>query len=483
MNDDNPPSTEAPRPNASSRLRHPLVVGFIGLSLISLGAVVAVTQKNELGAVTIAAGADRAITQGTDSLVAHNSPTIARKPDDPDKLIVVDKIDRPSFSAALHVSDDGGDSWSELDFPTPPGEDRPYAPDVAWAKDGTVYLTFVTLAGRGNNPEAAWLTTSNDGGGTWTPPHRILGPWAFQLRLALDPASGDLYLTWLQADRESVGTLSFVQTGLPIVAAHSEDGGETWSDPVRVSSPRRERVGAATPAVGPGGDLYILYYDFKGDRFDWENLEGAVYGGTFELVLARSEPGRLEFAEHIVTPQVTPHERFLVYLPKFPSLTVDSSSGDLYATWSEGGDGGADVVIGRSDDSGTTWSRPVSIHDTSGGDEYMPQAAVAPNGRIDVVYLKRSLEGKEERIAAYLATSFDRARTWSNVVLSTEAFSADIGPEGPETETLGRADQATRVALASTNNESFAAWTDARNGTVVTGRLDIYFARVDFSAD
>jgi hypothetical protein len=467
----------------SSRIRHPLVIGILGIGLISLGAALALTRDREPASLTVAAGADVPVTEEVHSLEAHNSPTIAQNPEDPDRLIIADKIDRPGFSAALHVSDDGGGSWSEVEFPTPPEEDRPYAPDLAWGPDGTVYLTFVTLTGRGNNPEAAWLTTSADGGGTWSEPRRVLGPWTFQLRVAADPANGRLYLTWLQADRESVGTLSFVETGLPILAASSEDGGETWSEPVRVNPTERERVGAAVPVVGPDGDLNVLYYDFKDDRFDWENLEGGVYQGTFELVLARSEPGRLEFDHHVVAPDITPFERFLVYLPKFPSLVIASSTGDLYASWSDGEGGDADVLVSRSEDSGMTWSEPVAVHDQSDGDQYMAKLAIAPNGRIDVVYLNRTDHDGEEAVAAYFATTFDGARTWSSIVLSTDAFSAAVGPEGPETEALGRADQATRAALVSNDGESFAAWTDARNGTLVTGRLDIYFARVEFSAE
>nr|MBA2725045.1 exo-alpha-sialidase [Actinomycetota bacterium] len=405
---------------------------------------------------------------------AHNSPTIAVNPDDEDVLVVVDKIDRPSFAAAIHRSEDGGESWSEAPFPIPSGEDRPYAPDLVWGAD-KLYLSFVTLTGRGNNPEAIWLSTSDDAGVTWNSPQQVFDrSYAFQVRMASD-TSGRLYLTWLQGAEETTGTLSFTAAGLPIVAAFSDDEGESWSEPVQVSSSERERVGAAVPVAGSEGDLYVLFFDYKDDRFDWENLEGDVYAGTFELVLAHGDVEGGAFEESVVEAGVVPYERFLVYLPKFPSLAMDPSSSVLYAGWSDARDGDPDVFVRRSEDGGATWSEPVRIHESSPRAQYLATLD-AVSGRLDALYLDRRADPADRLTAAFFASSTDEGRTWSDLEVASESFNSRLGPEGIP----GQPDQGTRVGLASTETAAFAVWTDARRSSKLTGTLDIFFAKVAF---
>ena len=75
------------------------------------------------------------------------------------------------------------------------------APDAVFDSDGTLYVSYVTLKGRANSPDAVWLTRSSDGGKTLTDPVETpLPPRSFQLRLTADPAKPRrIYLTWLEA--------------------------------------------------------------------------------------------------------------------------------------------------------------------------------------------------------------------------------------------------------------------------------------------
>lgn len=459
-------------------MRKIFVVAAVGAAAaVAIGAAVLVDRDGSTRKLRLVSGSDGPVTSDPQSLDAHNSPTIAQNPRDPASLVVANKIDRPLFNAAVHVSPDGGGTWSSVSFPTPAGEDRPYAPDLAWAPDGTLYMSFVTLRGSGNNPGAVWITSSDDAGETWTTPRRILGSYAFQVRMSVDHQDGDLFLTWLQASDDAVGTLSFVGTGLPIMASRSTDGGATWSTPVRVNSPERERVGAAVSATSDNGELYVLYVDFKDDRFDWENLEGDVYAGTFELVLARGNDSGTEFTESIVEAQVVPYERFLVYLPKFPSLVV-APEGDIYVSWADGRNGDADVFLRSSGDGGVSWSPPVVVGDESGAeDQELPQVGVGPDGRVDVAYLSRG-RSPRRRTAVFFATSADSGGTWREVELTSERFRGDLGPEGAP----GEVDQGTQIGLVSAADRAVAVWTDARRGSPVTGRLDIFVSSAEFRA-
>ena len=133
--------------------------GVLGISLVLLGVGAVALSGSYDGApgVTLI-GSDAAVNVGANrprDSREHNSPTLARNPARPGNLAVSSRIDTPFFACALHVSSDGGRSWSQRPIPAPKGEEaKCFAPDVALSADGTLYLSFVTLKGRGNVPNA-----------------------------------------------------------------------------------------------------------------------------------------------------------------------------------------------------------------------------------------------------------------------------------------------------------------------------------------
>jgi len=474
-NTDDAISSSGPRRSLPRLL---LALAVLGVLLLAAGGVLVLTRDGGSPDVTIAAGDDALVTTTSNLIEAHNSPSLAVSPSDPRTVVVADKVDRPRFKAALSVSRDGGGSWQPLAFPTPAGQDRPYAPTLLWTGDGVLHLSFVTLAGSGNSPGAGWLTSSKDAGTTWSTPQQVLGDFAFQVRMAADPSGTTLYLTWLQADKESTAAqLSFNRTGLPVMAARSTDGGASWGSPQRVSPESRARVGAAVPQVLKDGSLGVLYYDFGGDRLDFENLEGDVYDGTFSLVLARGTGDLGRFSESVVDSAIRPGERFLVYLPTFPSLAVDRRSGAVYAAWADARHGDRDVLMRRSPNGRGGWSKVRQVNPPSTQDQYLPAISVAPTGRVDVAYLDRRDDDKNVLTAAAYAVSADEGSSWLSLTLSRQLFSSKVGP-GSE---LNRADQGTRLDLVSSANGALVAWTDARRGTTDTDKLDIYAAPVRIS--
>ena len=451
--------------------------------MAALGAaLIARAGDDRAEGVTVAAGRDRAVNGNGVSVEAHNSPTVVQSPGDGRRLVVANKVDRPDFDAALHVSNDGGESWTDVAFPTPGRARRPYAPDLAWSSDGPLFMAFVTLVGKGHSPGAVWITSSADAGRTWARPRRVLGPHAFQVRLAVDPRGGSLYMTWLQASEDAISCVNcFAETGLPILAASSTDGGASWSKPARVSSPRRARVGAPVPAVARSGELYVLYYDFKGDRFLWQDLKGARYRGTYELVLSRGGRRAGGFREAVVEPRVAPEGDFLVYLPRFPSLALGPDGDTVYAAWADARSGTSDVYVRRSDDGGRSWTGPTRVNPSLRNDQYLPRMSLAPGGRVDLVYLDRRDDPSNRLTAAYFATSYDEGGTWSAIALSERLFDSTVGPHyflrGREQR---QADQGTRLGLTSARKAAYAVWTDARRGRLTSGKLDVYFSRVRF---
>lgn len=461
---------------------------ILGVALVAAGAGAWLLGQPSDSSTARVLGKNRPVNVGATEardISANNSPALARNPIDPANLVVANRIDLPSFSCALNVSFNGGGTWEPVKVPFPAGEEDPprcYAPDAGYAPDGTLHLSFVTLKGLGNVPNAVWTVSSRDGGRTLSTPVKAAGPLAFQVQLTTDTTQANrLYLTWLQA--EATGSLLFPETGYPIVNATSIDGGATWSAPVRVSPPSRERVVAPSPALGRSGELYVLYLDLMDDRLDYagahEGRGGDPYDGVWSLVLARSTDGGATWQEALVDDQVRPTERFIVFLPPTPSLAVDPESGQLYVGFTDGRRGDADVHLWTSSDGGQTFSPPVRVNDTperDGTSQYLPRLDVAAGGRVDVLYFDRREDQTNIFNEVSLQSSFDRGRTFTRrVKVSDRAFDSRIG-QGIE---RNLPDLGSRLALVSTARRALAVWPDTRAGNQLTGKQDLASAVVD----
>ncbi len=416
---------------------------------------------------------------------AHNSPSLARNPREDGNLVVADRIDTPRFSCAVHVSVNGGSSWQQKNVPAPEGENLCYAPDVAFDADGKLYLSFVTLRGRANAPNAAWLATSTDKGATFSDPVKVLRQkLPFQVRLATDPKEpGRLYVTWLQASE--VGLFRFPEPGNPINAMRSDDGGKTWETPTRVSGSDRTRVVAPSPVVGPDGDLNVVYLDLRDDSLDYEGahqgMGGTPYDGTWQLVHARSSDEGSTFDEAVVEDRLVPSERFIVFTPPFPSVAVDQDSGSLYAAFHDQRLGDADAWMWSLPEGGDGWQGPTRINDTPERDktsQYLPKIGVAPDGRVDAVYYDRRADQGNVENEVSLQSSSDGGESFGKRVrVSNSPFSSEIG-YGSERDLP---DLGSRLGIVSTNLRAFAVWTDTRAGTVGSNKQDIARAVVAFS--
>ena len=428
-----------------------------------------------------APGADILVTEDPNPVIAHNSPALAINPLQQTNMVIVDRVDRPDYSAGIHITNDGGTTWRDAALKLPPGSSgKFFAPSAAYDGRGVLYVSYVILTGTGNDPDSYWLARSGDGGLTFEEPTKITGPNVYQTSLAVAPRSGRLYASWLQSNLEATTCLlCFAQTGLPIVVSRSEDGGRTWSAPVQVSDAGRLRVGAPALAVDGDGNPAVLYVDYGDDRWDWQNLPGR-YDGTFSLVFTRSttrgatwSPGR------IVDADIVPTGRFLVYLPVSPGFAI-ASNGDLFAVWADGRAGDPDILLRRSTDDGKTWGKPVRVNRGTAGDgvpQDMPAVGVAPGGRVDVVYYDRTIDRRGSNADFLLSSSSDSGKSFTKTFrLSESPSNRKIGPEGsPHAD---EADFGSRTAVASLAGGVIAAWTDTRNGSINGGKQDIFSAQV-----
>jgi len=466
-----------------------ILLALAGVALVLVGAGLAfVSSGFERRAVARPAGQNTPVNAGARTqadVSAHNSPALVANPRNAANLVIVDKIDSPRFSCALHTSFDGGVHWNQTPIPLPAGEEpKCYAPDVVFAADGALLLSFVTLKGRANLPDAVWLARSPDGGQTLSDPVRVRGPLKFQVRLAADPANPQrLYLTWV--DTREVGRFRFTRAGNPIRASRSDDGGRTWSAPIRLNPYARARALAPTPVVGPKGELYVLYLDLGEDVLDYEGGHrgrgGEPYEGRWKLVMARSDDRGVTWDESVVDDKLVPTERFIAFTPPFPSLAVDQRSGTIYAGFHDGRRGSPDVYVWTLAPGSRAWGAPVRVNDTPPADrssQLLPRLSVAPGGRLDVLYYDRRGDRSDGTNEVSLQSSFDRARTFlPRLRLSDLPFDSRIG-YGSE---RGMPDLGNRLGLASTRERALGVWTDTRAGTPESGKQDLARGLVAFS--
>lgn len=418
---------------------------------------------------------------------ANNSPALVADPADSRFVVMANRLDAPTFSCALQVSGDGGRSWlTTSPVPKlPPGAEKCYAPEADFDANGLLQVVFVGLAGPGNEPVGAYFTSSADRGRTWSDARQVLGPFSFGVRMAIDRSQGDngrMHLVWIRASDPPSG--GFGTPPNPIMAAHSDDGGKTFSEPTQVSDAARQLVVGPALALGPDHAVYVGYYDLGEDVIDYYGLEGNVWEGRWSLVVATSSDGGGRFASGVVVDDgIVPHERALLIFTMPPPALVAGESGRLCAAWADGRFGDGDALLRCSTDRGVTWQDVRRLNDDPRGNgrtQDLPRLAVAPGGRLDAIFNDR--RDDEENVMNDVTYTF--SNDWGGSFTANQRLTRDpsttlIGQEYTNASVQGRVEFGGRLALLSRDERVVAAWTDTRNSRPGSTGQDIFATVVD----
>lgn len=458
----------------------------------ALAVVVGGTLVLRPTATTAAVGAPEVIAEVPATAMDHavgpanNSPTLLTDPGDERFVVMANRLDAPDFSCALHVSGDAGRRWAPVQpVPKlPEGAEKCYAPEVAFDRNGVLHYLFVGLAGNGNEPMGAFLTTSDDRGRTFSEPQRVLGPLNFAVRMAIDPDMGEagrIHLVWIEATSDPpLG--GFGPPPNPIMSAFSDDSGRTFSKAVQVNDDSRERVVAPALALAPDGGVHVAYYDLGDDAVDYQGLEGPVWEETWSLVLATSSDSGARFAEaSVIEEEVVPPERvLLIFTMAPPSLAVRGSQ--FCAAWTDGRRGDPDAFARCSGDGGLEWDEARRLNDDEAGNgltQSMPRLAFSPSGRLDAIFNDRRRHPANVLNYVFFTSSTDGGRTWSrNVQLTRHASSSLVGQRYTNPSARGRVEFGSRLALLSREGDAVAAWADTRNSQPDSTSQDVFTATV-----
>jgi hypothetical protein len=325
----------------------------------------------------------------------------AVEPDDfawGDTVVAAYQLGRRAEGAAANigaaVSTDAGRTWHRTVLPglTVNGggaEEAASDPTVAYDATHDVWLVGSLTIHQGGSH--VFVSRSTDGL-HWSAP--------------VDAAEGEILdKEWLVCDNNAASPhkgrcyLEYSDDAKNIVTSQSsDDGGLTWSPPVRAGS----ILVGTQPVVQPNGTLTVVAGDYQG--------EAALTGS---MVALRSTDGGATFQRFTVAALKSANNAPMRAIA-LPSLDVDAN-GTIYATWHDCRFRAActanDIVLSTSTD-GATWTAPRRV--TSGPSSFIPGVAVDPTSpsRLALVYAYFH-PGTTKTLGVALTQSADGGRTWT----------------------------------------------------------------------
>jgi hypothetical protein len=365
---------------------------------------------------------------------------------------------RTAWRASLHswtmqvlVSRDGGASWVR---PTLPGVDTERLsgdPWLAWAEDGTLYLSGIGHVQGAARRAEALLFRSGDGGLTWAPAESI--PFEQPHRGATDHP----------VIRTALDRLYVFATGPVSPASVTSTGpaGAFETLPTFTPDDQNNNLGSGVPF--DDGSFVFSYYSMSVPQ------PSALWAVRF------SEAERA-YQRVPITDEHIPIT--------FPMMAVDRSDGPTrdrtYAVWTRSYDV-PHVMVAYSDDRGASWSaaRAAAPRD-SNTYQFGPNIAVGEDGRVAVVWVEGALPAGLSTQQFVSTLEDDKARAcWD--VYATVSFTGGesflpavrLTPETTCSDAAGNGVTGLRwpfggdyIGLAWDSQGAFRpTWVDSRTGT------------------
>jgi len=177
-------------------------------------------------------------------------------------------------------------------------------------------------------------------------------------------------------------------------------------------------VEGAVPAVGPKGEIYVVWVGPKGLVFN-KSLDGGKTWMPHETWII-GIPGGWSYA--------IPGMKRCNGLPQtICDLSNGPNRGTIYVNWTDqrNGENDTDVWLIKSTDGGLTWSAPIRVNnDIEGRQQFLSWMDIdVKNGNIYCVfYDRRNYKSDSDETDVYLAKSIDGGESFVNVKISEHSF-------------------------------------------------------------
>ena len=375
-------------------------------------------------------------------------------PVDPNKMVIgwrqFDHVASNFRQAGFAFSTDGGINWISPGAPIDPGVFRT-DPVLDVDAQGRFYYNSLTMT---SGTYHCTVYRAN-GDGAWdqgTPAFGGDKQW-MTIDKTEGPGKGFVYSDW-----------NYFFTSCPEGAStRSSDAGEFYEDCVPLA-PTNLRWG--TMEVGPDGVLYAsgdegflsksVNSQIASEIPVWES-KTAYLGGYIPSFNSNSpNPGGLLGQSWVATNKAPGAHFGEVYV--LSTVQPDGTSDP------------ADVMFIRSNDGGETWTVPTRINDDPldiPNFQWFGTMSVAPNGRIDAVWLDTREYPGTYLSSLYYANSFDGGDNWSVNIRLSDAFDPWLG--WPNQNKMGD-----YFHMVSDNDGAHLAWAGTFNG-----EQDVYYGRIN----
>lgn len=341
------------------------------------------------------------------------------------------------------LSLNGGATWSDFLLRPPMANQSSVEGDPMAAFDprtGNLWVGAISFASNGG----VYIARKNAGDAVFQPSvmARVTSS-ADKCWVAAGPALGDPNLTRVY--------IAYNQGVLT-----STNMGDTWSLPVSLGSGL-----GFLPRVGPGGEIYVAYWDgamlFQLKR----SLNGGTSYTTHTIATRMDNWGSQDGSRFPGTFRVPP----LVY------LDVDMNNGHLYAVYFDttnivNGQRNVDLYFTKSTNQGTSWTAPVIINTDASppGDQFWPWLEVDRVGRLHMVFLDSRHTVQNDGVVngmfdAYYSYSVNAGATWTEHRLTTPSWNSNNDGLNRPTQFLGD-----YLGLAVAQNKVYPFYIDTSGG-------------------
>jgi len=233
-------------------------------------------------------------------------------------------------------------------------------------------------------------------------------------------------------------------------------------------STRCDAAQGAIPVVAPDGTLAVAfpYIDLMSGHIPTRLLVttspdgGTTWNTPVFIATIHDIAGRF------------PPERYRTL--SLPAFACDPKTGQLYLTWSDKGNGDADILLTTSKDHGQSWTTPIRVNDDplrNGANQFQPQMVVAPGGVVSISFFDTRNDAQHRLIDVYLAQSINKGASFlKNVRVTMQSWdpAVDAPIDGAGQQFIGD-----YQGLAADDHFAHPFWNDTR-----TGKQEIFTAAV-----
>ena len=487
------------------------------------------------------------VTRDYGTATFQTEPHIEANPSDPGHL-VLGVIDYSFPAMSSYVSFDSGERW-EGPFQVPYLQEDLVAggdPVIAFDRDDNVYMSYISIGvdefdlgpvAIEAEVSSIAVARSEDDGFTWPVQisaarsrvntdgleadrfGRVRGsldisfldkPWMTSGPSPDDPERDVIYVTYTNFDLSYeilyIGEIpnllpTEMRTTIELVA--SEDGGQTWSDPVAVSPTVRRAYGeqgdgseaagvfgtlrvvqGSQPTITPDGAVHVAWMDSTDD--DSQKGVGEIW------MASSSDAGRTWSAPVVASSFNEPEFRsrsayFRFWATAFPQI-ASAPDGSIHIAYTarpadKPNDDG-DIYLVSSRDGGATWSRPKVLNDDDTDHvQFFPSIDVGPDGAVHAMWGDMRDDPHQTRYHIYYTRSDDGGETFGFVNEELDLRSGDTRvtdfPSNPNYAFPRGLFIGDYFSISATEDDVHLAWSDSRLGEFGPINQKIAVARVE----